>query len=105
MAHLDCERSSRKDLLSQRAIHMGQRRHMSCSFRRLRRNPMLARNEKVIAAAARSQPQEVELDRAPNGLLVDNANLTKLLGVKCGPALEDIIQIALLTPVQDLTSN
>ena len=26
---------------------------------------MLARNEKVIAAAARSQPQEVELDRVP----------------------------------------
>ena len=66
---------------------------------------MLARNENVIAAAARSQPQEVELDRASNGLLVDNANLTKLLGVKCGAALEDIIQIALLSPVEDLTSN
>ena len=66
---------------------------------------MLARNENVIAAAARSQPQEVELDRASNGLLVDNANLTKLLGLKCGAALEDIIQIALLSPVKDLTSN
>ena len=59
---------------------------------------MLARNEKVIAAAARSQPQEVELDRAPNGLLVDNANLTKLLGLKCGTALEDIIHICAVEP-------
>ena len=66
---------------------------------------MLARNEEVIAAAASSQPQEVELDRAPNGLLADNANLTKLLGLKCGTALEDIIQIALLGPVKELTSN
>lgn len=66
---------------------------------------MLARNEKVIAAAARSQPQEVELDRAPNGLLIDNANLTKLLGVNCGAALEDIVRTALLSPVKDLTSN
>ena len=66
---------------------------------------MLARNEKVIAATARSQPQEVELDGAPNDLLVDNANLTKLLGLKCGTALEDIIQTALLSPVEDLTSN
>jgi geranylgeranyl pyrophosphate synthase len=66
---------------------------------------MLARNEKVMAAATRSHPQEVELDRIPKGLLVDNANLTKLLGVKCGSALEDIIQVALLSPVKDLTSN
>jgi geranylgeranyl pyrophosphate synthase len=66
---------------------------------------MLARNENVIAAAARSQSQEVELDRAPNDLVVDNANLTKLLGLRCGTALEDIIQIALLSPVKDLTSN
>ena len=66
---------------------------------------MLARTEKVIAPAARSHPHEVELARAPNGLLVDNANLTKLLGLKCGTAIEDIIQIALLSPVKDLTSN
>ena len=56
---------------------------------------MLARNEEVIAAAASSQPQEVAVDGAPNGLLADNANLTKLLGLKCGAALEDIIEIAL----------
>jgi geranylgeranyl pyrophosphate synthase len=66
---------------------------------------MLARNEKVLAVAARSQSQEVPLDRIPNGLLVDNANLTKLLGLKCGATLEDIVQIALLGPVKDLTSN
>jgi geranylgeranyl pyrophosphate synthase len=66
---------------------------------------MLARNENIMAAAARSQPQEVEPDRAPDGLLVDNASLTKLLGVKCGAALEDIIQTALLSPLEDLTSN
>lgn len=66
---------------------------------------MLARNEKIEAVAVRSQPQEVELDRIPNGVLVDNANLTKLLGLKCETALEDIIQIALLGPVKELTSN
>ena len=66
---------------------------------------MLARNEKVIAATARSQPREVEFDRAPNGLLVDNTNLTKLLGVNCGAALENIVQTALLIPLKDLTSN
>jgi geranylgeranyl pyrophosphate synthase len=66
---------------------------------------MLARNQEVIAAAASSQPQEVEVDSAPNGLLADNANLTKLLGLKCGTALEDIIEIALLGPVKELTSN
>ena len=66
---------------------------------------MLARKEKIEAVAVRSQPQEVELDRIPNGVLVDNANLTKLLGLKCGTALEDIIQIALLSPVNELTSN
>ena len=66
---------------------------------------MLARNEKIEAVAARSQPWEVELGRAPNGLLGDNANLTKLLGLKSGASLEDIIQIALLSPVEDLTSN
>jgi geranylgeranyl pyrophosphate synthase len=66
---------------------------------------MLARNEKVIAAAVRSQPHEVELDRIPNSLLVDNTNLTKLLGFKCDSALEDIIEVALLGPVKDLTSN
>jgi phage I-like protein len=57
---------------------------------------MLARNQEVIAAAASSQPQEVEVDSATNGLVADNANLSKLLGLKCGTALEDIIQIALL---------
>jgi len=66
---------------------------------------MLARNENVVAAAARSQPQEVELDRIPNSLLVENVNLTKLLGLSCGSALEDIIQLALLSPVKDLHSN
>src|SRR5882724_6988940 len=69
------------------------------------KEPMLARNEKIEAVAARSQPWEVELGRAPNGLLGDNANLTKLLGLKSGASLEDIIQIALLSPVEDLTSN
>ena len=38
---------------------------------------MLARNENVIAAAARSQPQEVELDRIPNSLLDDNAKASE----------------------------
>jgi geranylgeranyl pyrophosphate synthase len=66
---------------------------------------MLARNERVIAAAALSPPEEVPPDRIPNGLLVDNANLTQLLGLECGAALEDIIQIALLGPVNELTSN
>jgi geranylgeranyl pyrophosphate synthase len=66
---------------------------------------LLARSEEVIAAAASSQRQEVELDSPPNDLLADNANLTKLLGLKCGASLEDIIQIALLNPVKDLTSN
>jgi geranylgeranyl pyrophosphate synthase len=66
---------------------------------------MLAQNEKVIAAAALSPPQEVALDRRPNGLLVDNTNLTKILGLECGAALADIIQIALLGPVNELTSN
>jgi geranylgeranyl pyrophosphate synthase len=66
---------------------------------------MLAQNEKVIAAAALSAPEEVALDRTPNGVLVDNTNLTKILGLECGAALEDIIQIALLGPVRELTSN
>jgi geranylgeranyl pyrophosphate synthase len=66
---------------------------------------LLALNEEVIPAAASSQRQEVELDSPPNDLLADNANLTKLLGLKCGASLEDIIQIALLSPVKDLTSN
>ena len=66
---------------------------------------MLARNQEVIAAAASSQPQEVEIDSATNGLVADNANLSKLLGLKCGASLEDIIQIALLGPIQELTSN
>src|SRR5882724_12857381 len=35
------------------------------------KEPMLARNEKIEAVAARSQPWEVELGRAPNGLLGD----------------------------------
>jgi geranylgeranyl pyrophosphate synthase len=66
---------------------------------------MLARNENVVAAAARSQPREVELDRIPNSLLFESVNLTKLLGLPCGSALEDIIQLALLNPVKDLNSN
>jgi geranylgeranyl pyrophosphate synthase len=66
---------------------------------------MLARNQEVIAAAASSQPQEVEVDSATNGFLADNANLTKLLGLECGASLEDIIEIALLGPVKELTSN
>jgi geranylgeranyl pyrophosphate synthase len=66
---------------------------------------MLAQNEKVIAAAALSPPREVALDRRPNGLVVDNTNLTKILGLECGAALADIIQIALLGPVNELTSN
>jgi geranylgeranyl pyrophosphate synthase len=66
---------------------------------------MLAQNEKVIAAAALSAPEEVALDCTPNGVLVDNTNLTKILGLECGAALEDIIQIALLGPVRELTSN
>ena len=66
---------------------------------------MLARNQEVMAAPASSQPQEVEVDYTPNGLLADNADLTKLLGLECGASLEDIIHRALLGPVKELTSN
>jgi geranylgeranyl pyrophosphate synthase len=69
------------------------------------KEPMLARNEKIEAVAARSQPWGVELGRPPNGLLGENKNLTKLLGLKSGASLEDIIQIALMNPVKDVTSN
>jgi geranylgeranyl pyrophosphate synthase len=65
---------------------------------------MLAHNEKVTAAAG-SQPLEVERDCAPNGCLVDTANMGRLLGFECGAAVEDIIQRALLSPLTDLTSN
>lgn len=66
---------------------------------------MLARNEKVITAIARSQPQEVECDRSPKGFLTDNTDLDKLLGFECGVATEDVIQMALLSPLSHLISN
>lgn len=66
---------------------------------------MLAHKEKVITAVVRVQRHEVGCDRAPNGFLVDNANLVKLLGFEYGRAVEDVIQRAILSPLQDLISN
>jgi geranylgeranyl pyrophosphate synthase len=54
----------------------------------------------MAAATARSQLAEIGLDHAANG-----AELSGLLGLRGGAAVDDIIKVALLNPVKELTSN
>ena len=59
----------------------------------------------MAPATARSQHAEIGLDHAANGHLVDGGELSDLLGLRSGAAVDDIIKVALLNPVKELTSN
>jgi len=59
----------------------------------------------MAVAAARSQHAEIGLDPVANGQLVDSSELSELLGLKSHAAVDDIINAALLNPLQELTSN
>jgi geranylgeranyl pyrophosphate synthase len=67
--------------------------------------PMLAPAKTTLAEADADQHEQVVLDSAGKWNLSARAELSNLLGVKTGAAVEDIIHDALLEPINDLTSN
>jgi hypothetical protein len=66
---------------------------------------MLAHRKSIVAITARSQHAEIGLEHAANGHVADGPELMVLLGLRSGAAVEDIIKVALLNPVKDVTSN
>lgn len=66
---------------------------------------MLAHRTSMAPATARSQHAEIGLEHTGNGYLADGAELSELLGLRSGAAVDDIIKGALLNPVKDLISN
>ena len=66
---------------------------------------MLAQMNSMAAATARSQHAEIGLEHAANGHVADGPELMVLLGLRSGTAVDDVIKVALLNPVKDVTSN
>jgi geranylgeranyl pyrophosphate synthase len=66
---------------------------------------MLAQMNSMAAATARSQQAEIGLEHAANGYVAEGQELNDLLGLSIGAAVDDIIKVALLNPVKDVTSN
>lgn len=66
---------------------------------------MLAQMNSMAAAPACSHHAEIGLEHAANGHVGEGQELNDLLGLRNGAAVDDIIKIALLNPVKDVTSN
>jgi geranylgeranyl pyrophosphate synthase len=66
---------------------------------------MLAQTKKISPESAPSQHSHVAAESPVKGPLIDGAELSRLLDLKRGAAVDDIIRAALLNPVTDLTSN
>jgi geranylgeranyl pyrophosphate synthase len=66
---------------------------------------MLAHMNSMTAAIARSQHAEIGIEHETNGDVADGPELNDLLGVRSGAAVDDIIKVALVNPVKDVTSN
>jgi geranylgeranyl pyrophosphate synthase len=66
---------------------------------------MLAQMNSMAAATARSQHAEIGLEHAATGHVAEGPELNDLLGLRSAAAVDDIIKVALLNPVKDVTSN
>jgi geranylgeranyl pyrophosphate synthase len=59
----------------------------------------------MTATIPRSQPAEIAVEHEANGYVTEDEKLNDLLGLRSGAAVDDIIKVALLNPVKDVTSN
>jgi geranylgeranyl pyrophosphate synthase len=59
----------------------------------------------MTAAITRRRHTEIGIEHEANGHVADGPELMALLGLKSGAAVDDIIKVALLNPVKDVTSN
>jgi geranylgeranyl pyrophosphate synthase len=66
---------------------------------------MLAHMNSMTAATARSPHAEIGTEHAVDGHVADAAELNDLLGLRSGGVVDDIMKVALLNPVRDVTSN
>ena len=66
---------------------------------------MLAQMNSMAEATARSPHAATGLEHGTNGYVTEDEKLNDLLGLRSGAAVDDIIKVALLNPVKDVTSN
>jgi geranylgeranyl pyrophosphate synthase len=66
---------------------------------------MLAHTEKISAKSVRSRYDECGPEPDARNQLAEGEDLSDLLGLENGAELDDIIRVALLSPVEHLTSN
>src|SRR5438045_9731412 len=65
---------------------------------------MLARDENMMRQASRSDVPRVAFDTPGTKLLADGA-LGRILDLECGGSVEDILQSALIEPIEGLTCS
>ena len=66
---------------------------------------MLAQMNSMMVATARSPHAATSPEHGANGYVTEDEKLNDLLGLRSGVAIDDIIKVALLNPVKDVTSN
>ena len=66
---------------------------------------MLAHTNSTAAVTARSQHSEIGIEHGGNGHVANGPELNDLLGLRSSAAVDDIIKVALLNPIKDVTSN
>jgi geranylgeranyl pyrophosphate synthase len=66
---------------------------------------MLVHMNSMTATTARSPHAAISLEHGANGYVTEDEKLNDLLGLRSGAAVDDIIKVALLNPVKDVTSN
>lgn len=66
---------------------------------------MFAHINSTTAATARSPHAAICLEHAANGYVTEDEKLNDLLGLRSRATVEDIIKVALLNRVKDVTSN
>src|SRR5262245_54936398 len=66
---------------------------------------MLVQMNSMTEATARRTHAATSLEHSANGYVTEDEKLKDLLGLRSGAAVDDIIKVALLNPVKEMTSN